>query len=185
MTKKLTYSLLAVALITMLVSGATFALFTASTTNQSNTFTAGTVTLGTPTTTLIDIQNMAPGDSGTKTYSVAYTGSLDAFLGLDASVDGTLFDPAGGNPLRLTITNQASGTFFDSNVTHSISDFQLNGIWTGGANEATNLTINYALPLAAGNFYQGAEGTLTLTVHAVQAANNTQGTPPAPISWNN
>jgi hypothetical protein len=40
------------------------------------------------------------------------------------------------------------------------------------SNTVHTITVNYALPTASPNSYQGLSTTLTLTVHAVQSSNN-------------
>ena len=66
------------------VAMASFALFTSAATPQKDTFAAGTVIIGqdSPATNCV-IQNIEPGDSGTCTYTVTYTGSLHAWVGLN------------------------------------------------------------------------------------------------------
>lgn len=77
-----------------LASGASFALFSSSAAQATNSFAAGTVTLTRTAQTLCDIQNAAPGDSGTCTYTLAYSGSLSAYVSLDVTVTGTAGDPS-------------------------------------------------------------------------------------------
>lgn len=178
MMKRIALSLLSVGLIAGLVAGGTFALFTAQTTNQNNTFTAGTVTLGAPVTTLVDVTNIAPGDGDTETYDVTYTGSLDAWLGLDASISGDLTTC---NPGVFTV--DISGGLADvsldsSNLTASdevIGKFAQNG--------SANLTIDWLLAGSADNDCQGDTATISLTVKAVQAKNNSVDAADAPIDY--
>ncbi|MFZ5643574.1 MAG: TasA family protein [Bacillota bacterium] len=175
MIKRMSISLMTVALIAMLVSGATFALFTASTTNTDNTFTAGTVTLGTPALSFITLDNIAPGDSGTVgTYAITYSGSLDAWIGLTTSTSGDLF--GGLTPLTVTITDNNSNTYLANQADQVVGQVT--------NNTTTTFTVNYAMPLAANNDYQGDSGTLSMSVKAVQARNNTNTSGTGPISWN-
>ncbi|MFZ5649992.1 MAG: TasA family protein [Bacillota bacterium] len=175
MIKRLSLSLMAVALIAMLVSAATFALFTSTTTNQANTFTAGTVTLSQVAGVPFTLSNIAPGDAGTAgTFTVAYTGSLNAWLGLTTSTSGDLF--AGTTPLTVTITDGASNSYL-ANAAN-----QVVGTAAVGTGTSVTFTVNYSMPLSAGNEYQGDAGTLNMEVKAVQAANNS--TSSGPISWN-
>src|SRR5580692_11650170 len=82
-----------------LAGGITFGLFSASGASGANTFTGGTVTVGTgtPTSVTCTITNMVPGDSSagapvgskgdtTCTYNVKYTGSASAWLAVDVAV---------------------------------------------------------------------------------------------------
>ncbi|MBF7083260.1 hypothetical protein IT084_09765 [Desulfallas sp. Bu1-1] len=172
MKKRLMLSLMTVALVALLASGATFALFTADTSNVDNTFTAGTVTLDEPATTLIDINNIAPGDSGSFTYEVAYTGNLEAWLGLDTVLNGDL--ASGATPLDVTISD---GT---NNYSSNASD-QVLGRFS--QDDTVSLDIDWSLPLEADNDYQGASAQLSLSVKAVQAKNNINAAGTGPSSW--
>jgi hypothetical protein len=78
-----------------LVAGVTFGLFTATTPTQSNTFTAGQVTLAQSAATSCTTANIQPGDSGTCAFTVTYNGSGQsavsggALLGVDVAVSST------------------------------------------------------------------------------------------------
>lgn len=175
MYKRLAMSLLAVAAISALVIGGTFALFTASTTNQSNTFTAGTVTLDAHATNLVNVTNIAPGDSGTATYSVKYTGSLDAWLGLSTTLSGDLTTCDGGGKYTYSISDGTKS--YNANAADQV-------IKKVVPNETVTFTLTGALNLNAGNDCQGDSATFSMLVKAVQARNNTNGTNDGPISWN-
>jgi predicted ribosomally synthesized peptide with SipW-like signal peptide len=90
LSKRLGMTLISLALSVCLVGGATFALFTARSAAADNTLAAGTVSLGTPSSTVINIARLLPGDSGEATYTVQYTGSLGAWLGVDTVLTGDL-----------------------------------------------------------------------------------------------
>lgn len=170
--KKILMSLATVGALSALVTGASFALFTASTTNENNTFSAGTVTLGdlVPFSCGVnDTGNMAPGDSGSCTVSVEYTGSLDAWIGVDFTTSGVLF--GGANPMTVDF-----GTY------NLVGGKYVLGEYSDG--EDATVTVNYNFPLAAGNEYQGESGSIDLMFHAVQSKNNTNGTSTGPNAWN-
>lgn len=98
-------ALASVASVASLAFGATLALFSASETSSTNTFSAGTVSVGLgATSTTCNIVELMPGDSSTQyasgpvvnsvqvngsqsklrcTYNVKYTGSADAYLAVD------------------------------------------------------------------------------------------------------
>src|ERR1700728_1500737 len=82
-----------------LAGGITFGLFSASGSSGANTFTGGTVSVGTgtPISVTCTIPNMVPGDSSTGapigskvdtpcTYNMKYTGSASAWLAVDVAV---------------------------------------------------------------------------------------------------
>ncbi|HLN63877.1 MAG TPA: TasA family protein [Symbiobacteriaceae bacterium] len=171
MFKRLALSLLTVGAVAGMVAGGTFALFSDTAENNSNTFTAGTVTLGEPAALACPIQagGLAPGDDGSCTISVQYTGSLDAWVGFDYAGSGALFD--GANPI--TIDNPS---YVDNGGKQVVGKLP--------TNETANVTLNYHFPAAAGNEYQGAAGTITVNFYAVQARNNTNATNDGPNSWN-
>jgi predicted ribosomally synthesized peptide with SipW-like signal peptide len=165
--KKMVLSLLAVGVTALLVSAASFALFTAQATNNNNVFTAGTVTLNGPTGCSNTYNNIAPGDAGSFTCDVQYTGSLPAWVGYTAAFTGpgTLNTCDGANSLQV------------ANLTNSKT--VIGGVANPGDHRA--MTFNWNLPLAAGNSCQGATTTVTVNFYAVQSANNTTGA--GPTSW--
>lgn len=166
--KRIVMSLLAVGVTALLVSAASFALFTASATNNNNTFTAGTVTLGAVAGCSNNIGPIAPGDSGNFNCSVTYTGNLSAWVGYTASMTGDLTTCDGG------------GKFTAPGLNMTAVPAVLGGVATNG--NSRNVTVNWAFALAAGNDCQGDTGTITINFYAVQSANNTTGA--GPTSWN-
>ncbi len=74
-----------------LAAGATLGLFSATSPAQTDQFTAGTVTLSQPTNVSCTITNVVPGDanSGQCTFSITYSGTAPALLGVDLAVAGT------------------------------------------------------------------------------------------------
>ncbi|MEW8979224.1 MAG: TasA family protein [Symbiobacterium sp.] len=169
--KKIALSLATVGALSALITGASFALFTAESDNVNNTLSAGTVELGEVTSFScgVSTDNLAPGDSGSCTVSVTYVGSLEAFIGVEYEVDGELFD--GDNPLAISLSggNEVDGHY----VLGKFSDGQ-----------TATVTVNYQFPIEAGNEYQGAEGEIDLFFKAVQARNNTKPDGSGPSSWN-
>jgi spore coat-associated protein N len=179
-----------------LVAGFTFGLFSATESSGANTFTAGTVTVGTgtPTSVTCTISNMVPGDSSSGastgsqsdspcTYNVTYTGSAPAWLGVDVSVSNgsTLYDTT-ATGLQLYLKDGSStyvnGTSYTQQGGGSASlpvgntSNLLVSASPAATGTAVNFSLNYALPAAAGNTYQGGSTTVTFTFHAVQSGNN-------------
>ena len=181
-----------------LVAGFTFGLFSASTPSGTNSFTAGTVTVGAGSTASVTcpITNMVPGDSsagatsGTKsdetcTFNVKYTGSAPAYLGVDVAIsNGTtnLYDGT-ANGLLLYLADSSSTTYL-TGVSYKPEGVASAALPTTGAsnllvstsqattNTDVNFSLDYALPSTAGNVYQGGSVTVTFTFHAVQAGSN-------------
>jgi len=174
LAKRISMSLLAIAMVSLVVSASSFALFSAQSGNANNTFTAGTVTLGTPMTDFATVNNIAPGDSGSKSYSIEYTGSLDAWIGLDVSTSGDLMTCDGGGRFATSLTDGVNT--FSGNAND-----QVVGVYAQG--QVLNLTLNWGLDLNAGNDCQGDGATVSLMVKAVQHRNNINGAGTGPISW--
>jgi|GEM_PF-796317 len=144
-------SIVSVVLVATLIGGATFALFTANTSNANNTFTAGTVKISNAnkTTWSANFDNMAPGDTVTKTITITNTGSLELeFAGRIESRTGDLFQ--GANKATVALTN---------------------GYGTLASGAEQDVTVSVTLPLAAGEEYEGDTGNLTLVFYAWQTKN--------------
>lgn len=150
--RKLTTSLMTMGLVSALVGGATFAIFTDASTNANNTFKAGTVNVeaGAQNYGAIAIDNMAPGDTIDGSFVVQNVGSLELRFDTSANATGDLF--SGANGAIVTITNPTDVV-----------------VGAGGS-----ATVNYtvSLPLAADNTYQDVSGNLSFTVDAEQTKNN-------------
>jgi spore coat-associated protein N len=158
------------------ISGGTFALFTASTTNSANHIAAGTVSLegvtanGAVFSAVTDVGNMAPGDVRTGTITVKNNGSLDAWVAID-SVTGN------GD----TFHKNGIGDLFDGTTPVTLTGDSKVVKLAPNAQETFNVT--YSFPLGANDDYQGANGQVTVKVKAVQARNNTNGNGDGPNSW--
>ena len=180
-----------------LVAGFTFGLFSATESSGANTFTAGTVTVGTgsPASVTCTISGMMPGDSssgapaGNKgstpcTYNVKYTGSASAWLAVDVAVSNgsTVLYDGTGTGLQLYLkdagTSYVNGTTFAQQgggaaaLPAGTTSNLLVSTSPASTGTAVNFSLDYALAAAAGNGYQGGSTTVTLTFHAVQSGNN-------------
>ena len=192
---------LAFAAVSALAVGATMALFSATQTSGSNTFAAGTVSVGLgSTSTTCTVTNMMPGDSSANygsgsasltpcDYRVKYTGSGAAWLAVDVAV--TAGSPAlytatsGGLQLRIGVNGGASmvsGTTFktqggaDTTLTagSTVTNLLVSSV-PATTDDLVNFDIDYLLPLLAPNALQGGTATVTLTFHAVQSSNQPIG----------
>lgn len=143
-------SLMIIGLVSALVGGATFAVFSSTATNADNAFTAGTVAIeaGAITqTSALDITNLAPGDVYTGTFKITNTGSLEAKI--------------------TDITANTSGALFTSG--DCVVGFTMpTGTIAAGASITVPFTVTYDLAATV----QDQSGTLSFSVTAEQARNN-------------
>ncbi|HHW40037.1 MAG TPA: hypothetical protein GXX19_02610 [Syntrophomonadaceae bacterium] len=155
MKKKIAMSLIIIGLVSALIGGATFAIFTSTATNADNTFAAGTVKIAAGDvvqTSALTVSNLAPGDVYSGKFTVSNTGSLELRFDTTANASGALF--SGANPAVITIDPA-----FVSDV-----------VLAPGASVDVPFTVSF--PIAADNSYQGASGTFNFTVSAEQLKNN-------------
>lgn len=188
--------LLAIGSLAMVCVGSgvmSLAVFTSGATVPDNSFTAGTVVLGTdPTDTLITYDNMAPGDVVTAPLTVSNTGTLD--LRYAATTVATNDDTKGlAAALVLTVKSGvtsctdahwtedgtvvygpsvlgpvgSAGVLFGNPASgEQTGDRDL----TAGHNEV--LCFHVSLPKATGNGLQGSTTTATFQFYAEQTKNN-------------
>lgn len=93
--KQLGLGVISAALGLSLVGGGTYAYFSDSETSN-NTFAAGTVDLSAEPTTVIDVDNMKPGDSMTRDFELQNNGTLD-IKSVTLDTDYTVEDAEGDN----------------------------------------------------------------------------------------
>jgi predicted ribosomally synthesized peptide with SipW-like signal peptide len=181
----------ALAAISLSTGAASLALFTSQATVPANAFTAGTLVLTTsPTTALITLAAMAPGDVVTAPLTVSNTGTLD--LRYAATSAATNADGKGlAAALSLTIksgvttcTNAgfaSSGTQIYSGVLGTVVASPLFGDSAQGAQAGDRalaasanevLCFQASLPIGTGNVLQGATTTATFTFYGEQTKNN-------------
>lgn len=157
-----------------LVAGVTFGLFSATTAGQTNTFTAGKVSLTQALTKSCVVTQMSPGDGtaavgGTPNniaangnshvqcvYDVTYTGDVPAYLGLDIEVIGTAGNTASTNayaPQGSTAVTGALGLF----------DGSANGLQLQVKDSANTVTfvngVTYKTKAGVSTNLTGATGT--------------------------
>lgn len=175
LTKRIALSLASVGMVGALTAATSFALFSSATNNTENTFAAGTVSLQGPASYSCDIVNIAPGDSNANacSYSVTYTGSLDAWIGLTTSESGALF--AGATPMTASVTD-SNGTSFSANAADQV-------VGNESPNWTDTFNIGYSFQPTADNSYQAATGGVNIQIEAVQSANNTNAASTGPNSW--
>ena len=191
--KKILISLMAMVLVIGLVGAGTMAYFSDTETSTGNTFTAGTLDLNvggenpnlSPDFTL---GPLAPGDSGTITYTLNNVGSIDGYLDLQGI---GVVDTEGTNPesetgdigepgelsanIYVTVTLGAS-QLYAGLLSGIVSDYDANVALA--ASGTTTLTIAWVVdkdnvsPLGedVGNDIQGDVATVGLTIELAQTA---------------
>ena len=190
-------SVATVGAVSALVVGATFGLFSSGTVTQTNTFTAAKVTLTKTATASCSISTLVPGDKSSG-YANIDTAShrpdshavhlhsevhrwRAAYLGLSVTVVGTagatapgLYNGTSGTGLKLKVSDTASVTFTLAGLTSATSSTSNLFVSTSPIPSGTSIkfSVNFALPRAMTNKYQGAKTTLKLKVGAVQSGNN-------------
>jgi len=190
--KKILMSLMTIALVIGLVGAGTVAYFSDTETSTDNTFTAGTLDLNvggenpnlSPDFTL---GPLAPGDSGTITYTLNNVGSIDGYLDLQGI---GVVDTEGTNPesetgdigepgelsanIYVTVTLGAS-QLYAGLLSGIVSDYDANVALA--ASGTTTLTIawvvdkdNASPPLGedVGNDIQGDIATVVLSIELAQ-----------------
>jgi spore coat-associated protein N len=177
--------LLATGVIGSFVAIDSLAVFTDSKANAANTFTTGSVSLtDTPSSAVITLSGMAPGDQTIQGLAIANAGSLD--LRYAMSTSATNVDGKGlMNQLQLTVRTKTANpcTSLDGAVLYgpgalASGAFGSNaqgaqaGDRTLTASSSETLCFDVSLPLATGNTFQGATTTATFTFDAEQTANN-------------
>ena len=189
--KKILISLMAIALVIGLVGAGTMAYFSDTETSSGNTFTAGTLDLnvGGENPNLspdFTFGPLAPGDSGTITYTLNNVGSIDGYLDLQGI---GVVDTEGTNPesetgdigepgelsanIYVTVTLGTSGLYAGL-LSGIASDYDANVALA--ASGTTTLTIAWVVdkdnvsPLGedVGNDIQGDVATVGLTIELAQ-----------------
>jgi hypothetical protein len=186
-TRRLLLTATIVSSTAMVGAGAyTLALFTDSAASGGNAFVVGTLAIGVnPTSALITLSGMVPGDSTTGTLTVSSTGSATLRYAMTTSAtnpDGKALRDQMTLVVKTKDTNTAGCSTFNGSQLFSgtlaagaIGDPAQGGqagdrTLAGGANEV--LCFRAALPGSTGNAYAGAGTTATFTFSAEQTANN-------------
>jgi predicted ribosomally synthesized peptide with SipW-like signal peptide len=174
--KKFNSGLLVAFVLTMigalLVGGATMALFTDTAENTGNSFAAGTLTVDLDKQgeeRYFELSNIAPGDRGSATITVINSGSLALRYKFDDLVrDG-----------YLVALNGEEGEFGQYPVEFTFKvDGQEIRVGENGTflelkpGQSQDVTVEWELPLNAGNDYQNKQGSIGISVYAEQIQNN-------------
>jgi len=181
--------LLLVGVVAASLGVASNAIWTDSEDVDANTFSTGTLDIGTsPTTALVTYSDMAPGDEVTAEITVSNDGSLD----LRYAVTSTTTEDTLAAQLDLTIksgvtTCTNAGFDTDGTVIYTTGDLgsttgidvigdPTQGADTGdrtlAATANEDLCFNVELPSSTGDSFQGLTTTATFTFAAEQTDNN-------------
>jgi spore coat-associated protein N len=181
--------LLLVGVVAASLGVASNAIWTDSEDVDANTFSTGTLDIGTsPTTALVTFSDMAPGDEVTAEITVSNDGSLD----LRYAVTSTTTEDTLAAQLDLTIksgvtTCTNAGFDTDGTVIYTTGDLgsttgidvigdPTQGADTGdrtlAATASEDLCFNVELPSSTGDSFQGLNTTATFTFAAEQTDNN-------------
>lgn len=174
--------LLAVIAVGATVANTTRAAFNATTSNGSNSLTAGTVVLADDdaSSVMFNLTGMKPGDTATKCVNVTYTGSLTADVKLYGTVGGTglasyvdtVIDvgsgATGGSTLDCTgftlASNLHTNTLANFGTTNTNFTTGLTGF--AGATNPSTKSYRVKVTLQDNNDAQGKSATVTFTWEA-------------------
>ena len=184
---------LVIGILSIGVQAATQALFTDSQSVGANAFTTGMLDIATtPTTALLSLSSMAPGDKVTASVQVSNSSSLQ----LRYAVKSTTTENTLAAQLDMTIRGPAaSGTGCDNAGFGTFGSGVLYGAADLGSTTGTNtigdptqgaqagdrtlassaneyLCFQVSLPLATGNSFQGLSSTATFDFISEQTKNN-------------
>ena len=180
MNKRWALAILLLVTTTLLVGTVTYALFQASTgtDNLPITFTMGTVNLQAVAETSFTVSGLSPGgEVQAGSFPVTYTGTLEAWLGLDITVAGDLF--AGDTPCLAVVA--VSGPELQKLAEYSPGSDQV--VAAVENEDSYTVDIFCYMPQSAGPEYVGKSGTVTVLVKAVQASHNTNENHSGPLVW--
>jgi hypothetical protein len=178
----------------LLVTGATFGLLSASMSSGSNSFAAGTVRLTDSAVANCPVSNLLPNGTATAcTFTATYAGSATAYLAVNVLIEtqagggGTrLYNPGdSANDLQVTITSSTPSASYGAPTTATTCPggaptgsacYELDNalVSTSAVTSATvGFTVSVKLPTSSTTGYQGGTAQVIVTTHAAQSANNT------------
>jgi hypothetical protein len=200
------------AAVAAVVSGAAFGFFSATSTRQSDSFSAGKVTQTNDLTGVCAVSNLLPNAvQSACTLKVQYTGGKPAYLGLDVLIEtqagsgGTkLYNPAdGSHALQVSITSTSPSVTYTLPATatscpitapagstcYALAKELVSTTAFTNASPQVTFTTRFSLPTTSTTDYQGGAAQIVLTAHATQSANNgsvggcTAGQTCTGVSW--
>lgn len=176
---KRTLSVLALVLLAVGVAAGTGASFTAQSSNPSNAFATGTLTMSNSVTgAVLNLSNLIPGDAGNGTVDIQNTGSVPATFTLSRT---NLSDSDGTNPLsaKINVVLTDCGDFSAGTPTCDGGDpVKYTGtlsamgsavsLGTFAVNEKHRYQLATTFDASAGDVYQGDTSSATFQWNATQ-----------------
>jgi spore coat-associated protein N len=148
----------------------TTATFTATTQNPGNQFITATLSLTNDKSAagaLVNISNLVPGDTATRTVTLTNTGNIPFTYSFAASqANNTLLWSDATNGLQVTVTHGVT-TLYTGALKNMGTLAGPGTVATGGTDAITFL---FSLPVSAGNTFQTLTQDLTVTYTATQLA---------------
>ena len=151
--------------------GGTQADFTAVTTNPGNVFRSAVISMATdhPAGAFVDVSNLAPGDTVTRTVTVENTGAVPFTYAITATNEGGPETALWKNKvkgLQVSVSGD-SGEIFAGPISH-LAGISSGTVVPAGGTEV--LTYVFSLPNATGNAFQGLAQGVGITYDATQLA---------------
>ena len=151
--------------------GGTLADFTAVTTNPGNSFQSAVLTMTTdhPASSFVNVSDLIPGDSATRSVTVQNTGSVAFTYDITASNEGgpqSLLWSDHVDGLQVNVSD-VDGVIYDGPIA------DLDEVSAGvevDAGDTHVLTYVLSLPSSAGNAFQGLTQGIGITYDATQLA---------------
>ena len=165
------FSLVAAVVAAMPLIGGTQADFTAIATNPGNAFSSAVLSMTTdnPVGGFVQVENLVPGDSITRSVTVQNTGSVPFTYTITASSEGGNQSPLWKNKIHgLQVEVSGSSGLIFSGPIKDLYSMGTNTVVPEGGTEVLLYVIS--LPQSSGNAFQGLNQGIGFTYDAVQLA---------------
>jgi hypothetical protein len=150
-------------------SDKTSANFTATTSNPSNTFATATISMSNDKPSanqLVNITNLVPGDTASRTVTITNSGNAGfTYTAAASATANTLLWSDTTNGLQVTVLRGATTIY-----TGALKNLALPASGTIAAAGTDTLTFNFSFPSTAGNTFQSLTQDFTITYTATQLA---------------
>ena len=147
----------------------TSANFTATTSNPSNTFATATISMSNDKPSanqLVNITNLVPGDTASRTVTITNSGNAGfTYTAAASATANTLLWSDTTNGLQVTVLRGATTIY-----TGALKNLALPASGTIAAAGTDTLTFNFSFPSTAGNTFQSLTQDFTITYTATQLA---------------